>query len=413
MLRNILQSAGLNAKVCADLLGLDHKLFHEWLNHTRPIPGYIIPELSSVLGVPQEAITAAESSSGSVDDAPAIWFRFREGDRLTDADRELVVVIRKLAHYMDEVEELGGSRGVAWEPVFEGARRVVSRQASPVEQGIAAARFVREVRQFGFCVYTQDGIKGTGDTLRGNLRSIGIRIVETPLPTSNLEGCSFFVGSPGSEKPCLFANTYKQTWFRRNAVLMHELAHAIFDIETSAASLDFDGHNDRSFEEVRADAFAQEVLAPKSLLHHIARTQGLNWNHLTSKELALLVASVQAELRMVLAAALSAEFITIEQANEYQATDIHSELMALTERALSTDQFVESRRLYVGSIIPPENRTTTVPARAIRLPLPYVTQVLELARQSDVSYRKAAQLLMIEQDIFIARFGKLLEGSVA
>src|SRR2546423_10884938 len=101
MLLNILESAGLNTKNCADLLGLDHKLFLAWARGEKPIPGYILPELSSVLGVPPEQITSRSSGKRETAEAPSIWFKFRTGGKLTDADREIVMVVRKVGHFMD------------------------------------------------------------------------------------------------------------------------------------------------------------------------------------------------------------------------------------------------------------------------------------------------------------------------
>ncbi len=57
----------------------------------------------------------------------------RSGGKLTDADREIVVVIRKLGHFMDELERLEETRYVRWKAVFETVRKEVSRQASPKE----------------------------------------------------------------------------------------------------------------------------------------------------------------------------------------------------------------------------------------------------------------------------------------
>jgi Zn-dependent peptidase ImmA (M78 family) len=409
VLREILSSAGLNAKVCADLMGLDHTLFHQWVMGQRPIPPYIVPELSSVLGVPKDAILTSSSGTGSSDNAPAIWFKFRAGDKLTDADREIVVLIRKLGHFMDELERLTESRYVTWKALFETVRK-----ASPKEQGKIAAQVIRADRQLGFPLNTRQGIRGTGDIFRDNLRSIGVRIIETPVPPSQLEGCSFYVGAPGSERPCLFANTYKQTWFRRNSVLMHELAHAIFDIEGTAASLDFTGEPDkRQLEELRAQAFSLEVLVPREVLNHIARTSGMKWEALTNRDIAVLVAASQVEQGMVIKAALEAGFIDAALAEKYSTVEIHDHLKGLTERALTTQEFVKSRRIGEGELISAEFRTTTIPSRALRLPLPYVARVVNLAVQNEISTGKAAQMLMIEKDTFRERFGAAMQEATA
>lgn len=413
MLRNILDSAGLNPKLCADLLGLDHKLFQQWLVGQRAIPSYVVPELSTVLGVPPEAIIQpSPSGPSSVENAPAIWFKFRDGEKLSESDREIVVVIRRLGHFIDQMEDLTASKSITWRLLFELIRKEGDRQASPIEQGRRAAHILRTERQFGFPTVTTRGISGTGDVFRENLRSIGIRIIETPLQKSLLEGCCFYVGSPGSEKPCLFANTYQQTWFRRNRVLMHELAHAIFDIETSAASLDFANEERRKgLEELRADAFAQEILVPGAVLNHIAQTKGLKWDHLSSYDIAVLVAHTQVEQRLVIKAAMENGFVDPAKAEAYMDADIHQELKALTQRALSTQEFIEARGFR--SLIPAEHRTTTVPSRALRLPLPYVCRVVQLAKENVISLGKAAQMLMIEKETLQERFGDRLAEVVA
>ena len=413
MLREVLKSAGLNAKICADLIGVDHTLFHQWVVGQRPIPPYIVPELSSVLGVPEQAILTSSSGTGSSENAPAIWFKFRSGDRLTEADREIVVLIRRVAYFMEELEVLTETRYVTWKALFETARKEVNRQASPKEQGKIAAQVIRADRQFGFPFRTKQGLKGAGDIFRDNLRSIGVRIIETPVPTSQLEGCSFYVGAPGSERPCLFANSYKQTWFRRNLVLMHELAHAIFDIDGSAASLDFSGDADkRELEEVRAQAFALEALAPREVLNHIARTNGLKWNALTNQDIAILVAASQVEQGTVIKAALEAGFIDANLAEKYATAETHEFLKELTERALTTQEFIKAR-VGENQIISAEFRTTTIPSRALRLPLPYVTKVVNLASQNEISIGKAAQMLMVEKDTFKERFGSAVQEAIA
>ena len=157
MLRNVIESAGLNSKLCADLLGLDHKLFHDWLAGKRPIPSYVVPELAAVLGVPPDTILeSSPSSPASMENAPAIWFKFRAGDKLIESDREIVVVIRRLGHYIDQLEDLTKNRSLSWQLLFELIRKEVDKQASPVEQGKIAAQILRTERQFGFAIITTE-----------------------------------------------------------------------------------------------------------------------------------------------------------------------------------------------------------------------------------------------------------------
>jgi Zn-dependent peptidase ImmA (M78 family) len=75
-------------------------------------------------------------------------------------------------------------------------------------------------------------------------------------------------------------------------VILHECGHAIFDVESSIASLDFQGFGDRNdVIEERADAFAQECLLPIEVLRPLGSTSAvLNGNTLSRELLADLVA---------------------------------------------------------------------------------------------------------------------------
>jgi len=412
MLRNILDAAGLNPKVCAGLLGIDHNIFHEWTMGQRPIPGFIVLELSSVLGVPPQTITSNKAiPSGSPENAPAVWFKFRQGDKLTDIDREVVVLIRKLGYFIDQLETISQIKAISWKLLFETIQRERDKQASFRDQGKNAARIYRSVCQLGYAMEGLGGvIKGAGDNMRGGLRSLGILVMEGPIQKSQMEGCSFLVGPPGSERPCIFANTYKETWFRRNTVLMHELAHAIFDIDDEAAAVDFKERTGiRGSEEHRADAFAQEALVPKEVLNHIAQTKGLRWEALTARDIATVVAYAEVEAKTVMGAAQEAGFIDATLAATYLQTEIHEELKSLTERALNTKEYFTRKGPDASAMWSPELRTTSVPARALRLPTPYVKKVLELVREEKITQRKAMEFLMIDEDTFRRRFGRMLE----
>src|SRR5690348_5135520 len=99
MIIDLLRDAQLTPEACASLLGISPRLFDAWVRGTRDLPGYIVAQLASVLGVSQEALIA-----GQVREAPAIWFKFRNSDRLSEADRELVVLIRRLGFYAHQLD---------------------------------------------------------------------------------------------------------------------------------------------------------------------------------------------------------------------------------------------------------------------------------------------------------------------
>jgi hypothetical protein len=234
-------------------------------------------------------------------------------------------------------------------------------------------------------------------------------VIESPLPASLVEGISFFVGAYGQERPCIFANSHCSTWFRRNHVLFHELAHAVFDAQQSGAVLDFaSGANEmHEISEPRAQAFAQECLLPFSVLRHAAQIFGIDWNQLKAADLARLVAETHAEQKLVLSVAQDAGFIGPDRRAEYSYLDIGRELKELTKHALTTKEWVraegETARRISGK------RTTTVPERPLMLPIPYINTVLEACKNAEISTGRAAELLMIDRVDFESRFGSELE----
>jgi len=402
MLQKFLDAARLDSSTCAGLLGISPSVFSEWAAGQRPIPESYVPLLAAVLGVkPSDvAITPKQSKGVSMEDiTPAIWYKFR-GDDFDTPDRECVVLIRQLGYFTSEIEELSQSRSLGWKSLFEDIRRQTDLQAPPREQGRQAARWFCQSRGLSH------GANAVGDVIRGNLRSMGLIVIESPFPESRLEGCCFFVGPQSSQRPCVFANSYKTTWFRRNAILAHEVAHAIFDAESDGASIDIATRPESdALAEVRAEAFAQEVLVPKESLRHIALRNHVKWESLTDKDLAILVASLDVEQRLVLRAALDASFIDHRQAAIYSEYDIAAEVRKLTKHALDTEQFLrtlDAPAAWVGK------RNTTVPSRRLRLPSSYINSVLVLAKEGEISYGKCAELLMIDDDTFQARFGEAM-----
>ena len=225
MLQNVLESVGLDAQTCAGLLGFNPAVFAEWSAGQRPIPESVLPLLSAVFSVPPSILRAPAKAARNLreeDITPAIWYKFR-GPELVNADRECVVLIRQLGHYLNELEAVTRNRSVQWKTLFESIRNATDLQAAPREQGRSAARMFREATSLSH------GANGSGEVLRGMLRSLGILVFETPLKESRLEGCSFYVGTQSASRPCIFANTHHVTWFRRNVVLMHEVGHSIFE----------------------------------------------------------------------------------------------------------------------------------------------------------------------------------------
>lgn len=416
MLKDLLETAHLSKEACAGVLDVDVSVFEEWLSGQRRIPTGYARALSGVLGVPVGAFDAKDGRSAK-EQTPAIWFRLRQVG-VTDSDRRYVAVIRRLAHLVDQFETATASPAVTWRGVFDSIRQRVNMTASPVEQGRTAAQILRAAGGLGH------GASGIGGALRGYLRSLGILVVETPVPKSMVEGCSFYVqSSPTNSRPCIFANTYSNTWFRRNSVLCHETAHLIFDAPTTGASIDFnrgraatapdglgtsapEASDDDDVVEQRADAFAREMLAPPVVLRHVAQAAGIDWRRLDAEGLANLVAKIEVEQGVILDAAVAANFISADQADGARAFDIGARLQELTERALpAMKYFARHPEKRVDWL---DKRGTTTAGVPLRLPVAYVRNVVEAAQLGTINWTKAAELLMVDRRTFIQRFGELL-----
>src|SRR5450432_2655548 len=240
----------------------------------------------------------------------------------------------------------------------------------------------------------EHGQAGIGEILRPRLRQIGLAVIESPIPKSSLEGCCFAVGTEGNLGPCVFANTFKSTWFRRNEILLHEVCHAVFDLENDPVALDFrDQPEDGSpLSEVRARAFAQEALVPRSVLVHYTNQLGLNWQRLTAQQIAQLMAAVHVEQETLLGAAYESGFISEEQHRQYLEYDCGAVLREISLHAWTTREFVRRQAGESPKWIA-ENRNTTIGARSLRLPAGYVQQVIETLNMGEISIAKAAELL--------------------
>jgi Zn-dependent peptidase ImmA (M78 family) len=402
MLQNILNTAGLDPRTCAGLLGVNPDLFLAWASGQEAIPESYLPLLAAVLSVSPSTLAGTGKASRRVSEAdltPQIWFKFR-GKGLVEADREAVVLIRMIGHYLNELEEVTRQKSLQWKTVFETVRNAVDIQAPVKEQGRSAARIFRQSTSLGH------GATGAGEVLRGFLRAMGILAVEIPISESIVEGCSFYVGAASFPRPCVFANSHHATWFRRNVILMHELGHAIFEPFTGA-TLDLVNVPGEEDVEIRAQSFAQEVLVPREVLLHTAQSLGCKWNALNADSLASLVAATHVELRTLLSAAQDAGFLDGAQADELRQIDISASLHRISEHALSTEEYLEKKGTegpeWIGK------RTTSLTTRPIRLPIGYVNAVVEAYQNRQISPGKAAVYLMIAESEFLERFGDIYE----
>jgi Zn-dependent peptidase ImmA (M78 family) len=190
---------------------------------------------------------------------------------------------------------------------------------------------------------------------------------------------------------------------------MHELAHAIFDAETSGASVDFleaqtlsESASDIS--EERAQAFAREMLIPVEVLRSTAARRGISWRELSSRGLAALVAETHVEQGALIDAAFDYGLVPSEDRERFSRLEIWDEVRAASEHALSSRDYV--RKIGAAANAWVGKRTTTVPARSLKLPVHYVVTVLNALRMRAISQSRAAELLMIDDDVFAERFGE-------
>jgi Zn-dependent peptidase ImmA (M78 family) len=409
MLKQIIEATRLSPEFCASLLRVPTDQFREWMDGKRPVPQFVVPELSTILGVSERNLLARGPARGTDGGslAPAIWFKLR-ADNLTAADREFVGLVRRLGFFMGQLEAIRSIRSSpAWRAVSQAVLGQVDRSAPPAVQGRDAALCFRAAANL------EHGQTGIGELIRPRLRQIGVVVIESPIPRSSLEGCCFSIGPEGSGRPCVFANTFKSTWFRRNEILLHEVCHAIFDLENDPVALDFrDQSEDESpLSEVRARAFAQEAFVPRSVLVHHANQFGLNWQRLTVQQIAQLMAAVHVEQETLLRAAYDWNFISEELHVQYSDYNCGAVLREISFHAWSTREFLRQQAGESPKWIA-ENRNTTVGTRSLRLPAGYVQQVIETLNMGEISVAKAAELLMMDRYTFGERFGDLVAESI-
>ncbi len=401
MLKEIIEAARLSPEFCANLARVPLEQFHEWMDAKKQIPGFAIPELSAVLGVSEKDLLSLRPhrpSDGS-NVAPAIWFKLRDS-RLGDSDREFVGLVRRLGFSMTQLDDILNVRSSSvWRAIAQSISNQIDRSSPPALQGSEAAARFRSVANL------EQGQLGIGEIVRSRLRQYGLVVIESPLTKSSLEGCCFEIGTEADKRPCVFANTFKSTWFRRNEVILHEVCHAIFDLANDPVSLDFvnegEGH---AISEERARSFSQECLVPRSVLVHYANQLGINWSDLKVEQLAQLVAETHVEQRMLMRAAYGNGLITDDLRERYYAYDCAPVLRRISPHTLSTREYMQSLAAETPKWIA-RNRTTSLGTRRLRLPAGYVKQVIDATNAGEISVGKAAEMCMMDRYTFAERFG--------
>jgi Zn-dependent peptidase ImmA (M78 family) len=405
MLKQIIDAARLRVESCASLLRVPREHFEAWVEGRSPIPSYVIPELAAILGVSErELVTGtATKRQGSESLAPAVWFKLRD-DKLTDAEREFVGLVRQLGFFMGQLAIVRKARpAVKWRVVASEVLSGIDRSSPPASQGQEAAIRFRQVLDL------DHGQTGIGELIRPRLRQHGLVVIESPIPASALEGCAFSIGRGEAPLPCVFANTFRSTWFRRNEVILHEVCHALFDLDNDPVALDFkEDEPTGQIAESRARAFALNCLLPEGVLTHYTNQLGINWNSLGARELAVLMAKSHSEKRTVLRSAQELGLVDAAQAQHYESLDCSEALRANSSHALTAFEFLASRTESSDPLWSAKNRTTTIGPRPLRLPVAYVEQVIESLNAGEISLGKAAELLMVDETTFLDRFEDLV-----
>ncbi len=411
MLKQILTETNLSTEFCANLLRVPEDQFRQWLDGKAPVPHFVIQELSAVLGVSEKVLQGHSGGHRSGNSAaPAIWFKLGN-THLTAADREMVAMVRRMGFFAGQLDDAKGARSSAsWSALADNVLKGIDRSAPPSEQGREAAIRFRSILNLNH------GKTGVGELIRPLLRNQGLLVMETSIPKSALEGCCFNVGREPNVRPCVFANSHSSTWFRRNEVLLHETAHAIFDLSNDPVPLDFRS-TDSSEEvstapipnvsETRAQAFAQEVLVSGSVLNHYSNQFGINWDRLSATDLARLMAATHAEKKLVLRSAVDNGLLKTEMYSVHLQLDCKYVLSQFSSHQLNTREYLAKQAIQSPKWRS-ENRTAKVGIRSLRLPVGYVQRVIDAANEGLISYSKAAERVMMDRYAFLDRFGDLI-----
>lgn len=406
MLAEVIKTLEVPARFWAELVGCSSSQMSEWLSGQRDLPESVAERLSRAIGIPASTFLGKRVPAAPMQSLlPPLWLKARN-QGLGVPEHRAIAIARLLASRFEEVLSLVEEvRTVAYRTTFEEVRKAVDPQAPAEAQGeTAAAAFLR------FSTLDKGGV-GIGEVFRGYLRALGVLILETPVESAKLEGFCLPVGTPPNVRPCLLANAFKTTWFRRNYVLLHELAHAIFDLDGTTAVFDeLPGDGSASgladIAECRADAFAMHTLVSRKMLaafegkHGAIRTLG-------KVGLARLVAQTHGELRLVLRAARRYNLLTEEAALGLAATDIAEELRKQSSHAKLLPHLTKDE-VWNPDLISVRVRTTTFPLAGIRLPIPFVRLVLDALVAEQIVPRKAAELLMITTEELTERFPQLV-----
>jgi Zn-dependent peptidase ImmA (M78 family) len=406
MLADVVRALDVSQDFWSALVGCSPKQLEEWLAGQRDIPLSAARRISKAIGVPVELIMGKVATKGEADRLiPPLWLKARE-QRLGERSLGALAVTRLLVSKYDEALSLVEVSPDGHRFLLNEIRNHVDLQAPAEKQGQAAAEAFLLATGLG------QGARGIGEVFRGALRFRGLLVLETPIHDKTLEGFCVPVGAGAHARPCLLANSFTTTWFRRNEVLLHELAHAIFDLDGATAVFDVASSEavpvSTRIAEERADAFALGALLPRSLLVAV-ENRGFPLASLDSSGLAQVIAATHAEQRLIARAAVLYGLLSEDDGERLRQIKIsHRELAATTYHAVGLGS-VDKEKLVHPQVREWESRKTTFPISGIRLPIPFVQIVLRALGEKKITVAKAAELLMVTTEDLAERYGVSLE----
>jgi Zn-dependent peptidase ImmA (M78 family) len=393
---NILGAFDVDRRFWVDLIGCSDRQFQDWWTGRRDVPFSAAETLSHAIGVDAEVFLRPAKQPFEPDRVlPPLWLKARQSG-LDEPGHRAVAAARLLAARYEEVLSLV-------EPASANARVFINEIKAGVDpQRPARAQGELAAHTFVTLWTLGKGGWGIGEVIRGFLRARGVLVLETPINNRSLEGFCVPVGSGATTRPCIVANSYRTTWFRRNYVILHELAHAIFDLDAVNGIFDLSDATRTDFSNIaeqRADAFALHALLPKRLL--IANRQRLK--AATKESMAELVAETHAEQELIVRAAREYELVTDQDAEKLRDLRIARELRNRSYHARGLSSLRREDLIY------PEvrdwgPRLTSFPLEGVRLPIPFVRAVGLAVADRKITSRKAAELLMIGEDE-LGRYG--------
>ncbi len=395
----ILSAFSVDRQFWSQLIGCSDRQLTDWWVGRRAVPASVADILSKTIGVPAPVLLGHAKEPIDTDRVlPPLWLKAREGG-LGEAEHRAIASARLLAARYEEVLALLDPTPTSPRLFFSEIRQAVDPQRPARYQGAAAAEaFLR--------LSTLDkGATGIGEVVRGFLRARGVLILETPINSPRLEGFCVPVGSEAGTRPCIVVNSYRTTWFRRNYVVLHELAHAIFDLDATSAVFDvadLSRDDPANIAEQRADAFALKALVPKRLLV-ATQNRGLQLAKLTKEELADLIAQTHAEQGLLVRALREYRLISETDAGRLSALSAARELRNRTYHARGLAD-LPKEELFYPEVHDWGERLTTFPLRGLRLPIPFVRLVLQAFADGKISGGKAAELLMVKEEE-LSRYG--------